>query len=128
MKTTKAERLLAEETALEISRGHMHSCTRQCADTRKVVHHVEEEEEEGDGDDGNDSFQKFHRRTEKDRGWIKIFSTCAFMCVSSEYFQERIQITSFARKFLSRLGRSWVDYGLESSRQSNPISVIECMV
>ena len=69
-----------------------------------------------------------NHRTEKDRVWIIIFSTCAPMCVSSEYFQERIQITSFARKFLSRLGRSWVDYGLESSRQSNPISVIECMV
>ena len=74
MKTTKAERLLAEETALEISRGHMHSCTRQCADTRKVVHYVEEE---GEGDDGNESFQNFHRRTEKDRGWIIIFSMCA---------------------------------------------------
>ena len=78
MKTTKAERLLAEETALEISRGHMHSCTRQCADTRKVVHSVEEE---GDCDGGDDSFQNFHRRTEKDRGWIIIFSMCAlYVC------------------------------------------------
>ena len=66
------------------------------------MHNVEEE---GDCDGDDDSF---HRRTEKGRVWIIIFSTCAPMSVSSEYFQERIQITSFARKFLSRLvGGLW---------------------